>query len=125
VQVNDKLPRYLYQERDMTRVLVLELREPASAEMTQVDVECVVDIDDFDEVAGIEILDLGSQMGLPATACVDAVNTPQVRVAYDESVDAMYIKLGRVRAQHQIVAQAHLFLDAKTTLVRMEVPLHR
>ncbi len=84
-----------------------------------------MDVDDFDEVAGIEVLDLSTQIGIPGGACVEPVNTARVRVAYDETVDALYIKLGRARAQHQIVAHASLFLDTRTTLVRVEVPLAR
>jgi uncharacterized protein YuzE len=119
------LPRYSYIEGDSSRFLAVELLEPSSNSMTKIGVECVLDVDDFDEVAGIEVLDVSSQLQIPGSACVEPIDSPGVRLTYDETVDALYLKLGRARAQHQILTGATFSLDSKHVLVRVEVSVPR
>ena len=118
-------PRYSYREEEHSRVLDVQLLEAAQND-TRAEIECVLDLDDLDEVAGIEVLDLGKQLGIPGAACIEPIESGTLRISYDERSDVLYLKLGvGVRAQRQIDAQAAFFLNKKLMLSRIQVVFAR
>lgn len=80
----------------------------------------MLDMDDFGEVGGIEVLDWHKQ--LPRGAVLDtARGCGPVRWAYDDEIDAIYIHVSKARAQVQRSARATVALDHSRRVVRLEV----
>lgn len=115
------LPRYACIDDDQWRRVVVDLQEPASSDVTCEQVECVIDVDDFAEIAGIEVEDLRAQLGLPRPVPMEPIEGNRVRFSYDQTNDVMYVRVGGARAQGQILTDAQVCLDAKHALVRIEV----
>ncbi len=85
-------------------------------------VDAVVDVDDFGEVLGIEVLGLlATHPGL-ARAELDQSTYPYV--ASDADADAVYIRLGQGRSRDQVVTVAAIAFDQSDHIaaiaVRME-----
>ena len=86
------------------------------------EIECVLDMDDFGEVGGIEVL--GWHRQLPRGAVLDAPRgCGPVRWAYDDEVDALYIHISKARAQAQRSARAKVALDRSRHVVGLDLPV--
>lgn len=100
---------------------MLTVRLFASAPIRSVEIDCVLDLTDFGEVVGIEVLDLRRQLA------GGVVELPEpdgdVRWSYDGEIDAFYLHVADGRGQVQRSARARAQLDSMGRLVRMDVEL--
>jgi hypothetical protein len=85
-----------------------------------VQIECVIDQTDFGDVVGIEILAFRQMTGglLEGPRSAGAV-----RWAYDEEVDAFYVRVMKGRSQVQRSIIGTVGLDAAQRVVRLEAPV--
>jgi hypothetical protein len=103
-------------EEDLVRVHLLE-SDPA----TTVELECVLDLTDFGEAVGLEVLDLAKQLN---GGRIDPVRiTGRISWSYDVEIDALYVHLadGRAQIQKSVVARAEL--DNAGRIVQLTVLL--
>jgi uncharacterized protein YuzE len=86
-------------------------------------VRCVLDLTSFDEIVGIEILDLRRQLN-GGTVAASPSGGP-IRWAYDDEIDALYVHVrdGRGQVQRSVAATARL--DSAHRVVRLDVSLAR
>jgi len=86
-----------------------------------VEVACTVDLTDFGDVIGVEVLDWRGQL---SGGVIDAPSAcGQVRWSYDEEVDAIYIHLMEGRGQIQRSAVGSAKLASNRRVVRLEIPI--
>jgi uncharacterized protein YuzE len=86
-----------------------------------VEVSCVVDLTDFGDVIGVEVLDWRHQL---SGGLLDAPRASgQVRWSYDEEIDALYVHVMDGRSQTQLPATAKVSLDSRQRVVCLEVPV--
>jgi uncharacterized protein YuzE len=113
--MSDLFPRFI---ADGTRVAI-EFHE--SNVVRTVDVHSVVDLDDFGEVVGIEVLDWSRQ--LEGGRLEGSSPSHSVRWSYDDEIDAIYFRLsgGRGQAQRSVIAVTGI--DVEGLVVRMDVSI--
>jgi uncharacterized protein YuzE len=87
-----------------------------------VEVECVVDMTHYGDVAGIEILDFRRQ--LPRTVVQPAADE-SMRWSYDPEVDAFYLHLRDVSATSQVKTVCRALLRDGRVLIGFEADLGR
>jgi hypothetical protein len=99
---------------------VLSIRFRDSDVDRSVDLDCVVDLTDFDDVVGVEILDLRRQ--LSGGIVEPSPTTGRIRWSYDDEMDAFYVHLtdGRGQVQRSVTCKAHL--DPEMRFVQLDVP---
>jgi uncharacterized protein YuzE len=115
--VSDFLP-YAEIEQAVLRVQLVD-----AGGVRSLDIDCVVDLTDFDEVVGVEILDLRKQ--LAGGTIGPSVEGSSIRWSYDAEMDALYLHVMDGRGQVQRRSAASGQLDAGGRLVRLDVPLSR
>lgn len=74
--------------------------------MRPLDIDCVVDLTDFGEVVGVEVLDVSRQL---AGGVVDPPTLQgEIRWSYDDEIDALYVHVadGRGQMQRRSIARA-------------------
>lgn len=105
-------------EQDVLRVQLLD-----AGGVRSLDIDCVVDLTDFDEVVGVEILDLRKQ--LAGGTVGPSIEGGGIRWSYDAEMDALYLHVtdGRGQAQWRLTARGQL--DAGGRLVQLDVPISR
>ena len=91
--------------------------EPARS----MDLRCVLDLTDFGDVIGIEVLDLARQLDGGTTEPLRW--TGVISWSYDDEVDALYIHVaeGRGQVQRSAIATAHL--DSNRRVVGLAIPV--
>lgn len=96
----------------------VQVRLDISPSVRSVAVECVLDMTDFRDLIGIEILDLTRQTG----GCTVDPSPQHDRIwwGYDDEIDAYYIRLLEGSAPHQKVATAIISLDSHDRIVRID-----
>lgn len=82
-------------------------------------VPCILDVDDFGELVGIEILDWQKNAGGPVGLSEKA---GAAHWTYDDEIDALYVRLrpGSAGIQRKGIAKAHR--DAEGRVIELEVP---
>ena len=86
-----------------------------------IDVKCIVDLTDFGDVIGVEVLDWRRQL---SGGVLDAQSARgPVRWSYDDEIDAFYIHLTEGRRQIQRSTVASVGLDSNRCVVRLQVPI--
>ena len=86
-----------------------------------VQVTCTVDLTDFGDVIGIEVLGWRQQV---SGGLLDAPAAHgQVRWSYDKEMDALYIHLMDGRGQVQRSAIGNVSLDSNGRVVRLQIPI--
>jgi uncharacterized protein YuzE len=84
--------------------------------------ECVVDRDDYGEVMGIEVLDVGLAAGFPGNLQVPECSLePVAKVAYDAEADALYVRLRDGRSVRQDVATLAMSISCEGELLGLEL----
>jgi hypothetical protein len=102
---------------------VLRMQLLDSSPARSLDIDCVVDLTDFDEVVGIEVLDLTTQL---EGGTVDPPRQDStIRWSYDGEMDALYLHVADGRGQVQRRSTARAQLDSSGRLVQLDVPLAR
>jgi hypothetical protein len=86
----------------------VDFRSAISENVTQIVIRAVVDRDSDGSPQGIEILNLLDQIGSKALGRWARGDAP---FAYDDEVDAFYVRLGSGRGTMQQSTDAVLFLD--------------
>ena len=81
----------------------------------------VVDLDDFGELVGVEVLDAKRQLGGGDIPVSPASGRP--RWGYDPEIDALYVHTGSGRGQVQQKREVEAGLDASHQLVEVRVQL--
>lgn len=81
--------------------------------------ECVLDVDDFGEVTGIEILSFRAQLNasLPENS-----GSAWPRWAIDDEMDATYLHVRNGRATHQEKTRGEAHIDDRDVVASIEVP---
>lgn len=99
-------------------ILVLHFSE--SSPSRSADVTCTLDLTDFGDVVGIEVLDWQRQSG----GVVDGPSAcGNVRWSYDYEIDALYIHVMSGRSQIQRAVTARAGLDTDGHVVRLDIPI--
>jgi uncharacterized protein YuzE len=99
----------------------LAIRLDDSETTSSMKVSCVVDLTDFGDVVGVEILDLRRQL---SGAVVESSHpASDIRWSYDAEIDAFYIHLMEGRGQVQVRVSATAYLDSRRRLVQLQVPM--
>ena len=100
-------------------VLLIQLAD--SDVVNAFDIDCVVDLTEFGDVVGVEILDLRRQLsdGVVEASPVDG----QINWSYDDEFDAFYVHVidGRGQVQRSVTGKARL--DSEKRLVQLELPI--
>jgi uncharacterized protein YuzE len=92
-----------------------------SPAIRSIDIDCVADLTDFGDVVGIEILDLRGQL---AGGMVEPPKSDgDFRWAYDEEIDALYLRVTDARGQVQRSLTAQARLDSLGRFVQLDVDL--
>ncbi|WP_308466737.1 hypothetical protein [Rathayibacter soli] len=78
----------------------------------------MVDLTDFNDVVGIEILDFTRQL---STVLLPDRTPVALRWAYDDEVDAFYVHVHEQRAQQQVNANGIAYLGQLDRLLVLEV----
>lgn len=102
---------------------ILRVRLLGSDPMRSLDIDCVLDLTDFDEVVGIEVLDLTRQLAGGTVAPPGQASS--IRWSYDAEMDALYLHVADGRGQAQRSSRARGQLDAGGRLVELNIPLGR
>lgn len=87
--------------------IIIELGSQGQA-TTKVPIECVVDLDGFGHVVGVEIINLAHVAGCRPNGSHGTAllgSGEEVNWSYDEEADAFYAKIGCRRSQDQKCAQ--------------------
>ena len=101
---------------------VLHLQISGADAVRSFEVRCVVDLTDFGEVVGVEILDLVRQLG------GGEMDPPRHKGAiswsYDDEIDALYVHVaeGRGQVQRSLMATAHVDPSGRVVAVAVPVP---
>ncbi len=86
-----------------------------------IEVKCTVDLTDFGEMIGVEVLDWHNQL---SGAVLDAPSAfVKIRWSYDEEVDAFYLHLVDGRGQIQRSVVGKVGIDSNRRVVLLEVPI--
>ena len=85
------------------------------------EVQCVLDLTDFGEVVGVEVLDLSRQ--LDGGTITPPPGSGQITWSYDAEIDALYIHVADGRGQVQRSALANAETDAAGRLVALTIPI--
>ncbi len=105
--------------------LHIAFRDPAM-KVTSVPVKVIVDLDEFESPAGVEILGFEDQIGASAADGLSAlVRGTNVRFSYDPEVDAAAIGVDigtGSRTLRSVPKQAQAGLDASRRLLTIDVP---
>lgn len=105
--------------------LHIAFRDPAM-KATSVTVKVVVDLDEFESPAGVEILAFEDQLGENAADGLSAlVVGTNVRFSYDPEVDAAAIGVDigtGTRTLRSVPKQAQAGLDASRRLLTIDIP---
>ena len=86
-----------------------------------IEVKCTVDLTDFGDVIGVEVLDWRRQLS-DGVLDAQSVRGP-VLWSYDEEIDAFYIHVTEGRSQIQRSAVAEVGLDSNRRVVLLKVPI--
>jgi len=80
--------------------------------------ECILDLDEFGALLGVELLTLVLPLGLPGTGfqLLPSSIDPRLDVSYDADSDALYLKLADGRSREQRVVPGRLHADADGTV---------
>jgi|ERR1700733_10431820 hypothetical protein len=98
---------------------ILTIRFSDSAVCQSFDVACVVDLTDFGDVLGIEVLDWQRQLSGGKIGGVSPSHPP--RWAYDEEIDALSICISEGYSQIQRPTSCKVSLDASKGAVCLEL----
>jgi len=104
-----------------TRAGVLSIRFTESDGVRAMDVDCVVDLTDFGDVVGVEILDLRRQ--LSGGTIEGSPTGSKIRWSYDDEIDAFYVRLSDGRGQAQRGATCTAHVDSARRVVQLDVPV--
>lgn len=102
---------------------VLHVQILGADPVRSLDVRCVVDLTDFGEVVGVEVLDLRTQ--LEGGAIAPPRSTGEISWSYDADIDALYIHVAHGAGQVQQSALARTQLDSAGRVVDMSIPVPR
>jgi uncharacterized protein YuzE len=94
--------------------VVFKATEPAQ----EVPFECVLDLDDFGEILGIEVLDFNRQIGVKPSPYDSSKGMP--RWSYDKEIDALYVRFIDRRSPRQEVREGSAFVDPQGSVVCLE-----
>lgn len=83
-------------------------------------VDVVVDVTDFGDLVGIEVLDFLSQV--PSATIPESSPRPGSCWSYDAEIDALYVHASAVRADGQRPMRAIALLDSNGQLIGFELP---
>lgn len=95
--------------------------------LSKVRVRCVLDVDQFGEVIGIEILNLKDQVG---NRCLGAIEETlrkpvgDLHYSYNDDVDAFYLRVSEGRSVDQKAVDAVLVISDKGQVVSMQIDMH-
>ena len=81
-------------------------------------IECVVDLDDFGELVGVEVLPFRGQSGASVPLCTE---NGAPRWSYDPEVDGFYLRLGGERAGRQESVAGVVSVSAQGEMVALSV----
>jgi uncharacterized protein YuzE len=81
--------------------------------------ECVLDVDDFGEVSGIEILSFRAQL---SASLPESSGSGWPRWAIDDEIDASYLHVRDGRATHQEKTRGQAHIDDRDVVASIEVP---
>jgi hypothetical protein len=90
-----------------------------SAVSESLEIKCVVDMTDFADLLGIEVLRWGQQ--LFGAKIVAPSDSKSVRWTYDEDVDALYIRLRHGRSQIQKSTTCSVSLDESKHVICLQL----
>jgi len=109
------------------KLLVLEFA-PVPDMPQYISVEVILDFDQFDDVVGIEVINLLLAAG---PACLEAISKAlparhtDMRYSYDEESDCFYLKLRLERSRDQEAVEGRFALDQEGRIVAMHIELPR
>jgi hypothetical protein len=92
-----------------------------SAVERSADVTCMVDLNDFGDMIGVEVLDWRRQLSGGRLDAPSAFG--QVRWSYDDEIDAFYVQIMDGRGQVQRRAKGVAGIDGDQRVVRLDVPV--
>lgn len=84
------------------------------------ELRCVLDMSDFREIVGIEVLDLNRQ--LEGGLIDPPQGTGEISWSYDSEFDALYIRVREGRGQVQQTAASLAQVDSEGRVVNISVP---
>jgi hypothetical protein len=100
---------------------VLRVQLLDSEPVHSLDVDCVLDLTDFEDVVGVEVLDVTKQ--LTGGTVEPPSQDSSVRWSYDAEMDALYLHIAEGRGQMQRRSTARGQLDRNGRLVQLDVRL--
>lgn len=100
---------------------VLHVRTLDAEPARSMELRCVLDLNDFGDVIGVEVLDLARQ--LDGGAMDPLRRKGAISWSYDDEIDALYIHVaeGRGQVQRSAVGSAHL--DSSGRVVALAIPV--
>ncbi|HEY5943617.1 MAG TPA: hypothetical protein VIT89_12260 [Solirubrobacterales bacterium] len=101
-------------DEDGSAQVVFKAIEPSQ----EVPFECVLDLDDFGVVLGIEVLDFKRQIGVKPPPYDPSKGMP--RWSYDEEIDAFYVRFVDRHSPRQEVREGSAFVDPEGSVVSLE-----
>ena len=115
-----------YIKRNVDR-LIVNLCPSLVEQSKSINLECVLDFNEYGEVIGIEIIDLKYYAGdkvLDGRKWASINKKEGVRISYDEESDAFYLSISDEKSVEQRSVNGKLILDKKGYMVKLEVDLN-
>jgi uncharacterized protein YuzE len=88
-----------------------------------VQIDCVIDLTDFGDILGIEVLDWQRQLSGASIAIPSPDDTTKLNWTYDDEIDALYITLKRGYSQVQKPTKCKVGMDAHKHVVYLELSI--
>lgn len=82
--------------------------------------EFILDISEFGEIIGIEMISPKSKYNIRRIVEFEDISSG-ITLAFDESCDALYLKLSRERSRNQKAVSGYISLNSEGELVAIEV----
>lgn len=101
--------------------ITIDIRHNESVKKS-INLDVVVDFDDFNEPVGVECLGLTNQLGENALdGFAEALRDSSLRYSYDPDCDAFYLSLSDGRSMGQSLMSASVTLDDSGRVVRITI----
>lgn len=86
-----------------------------------IEVSCICDYDETEQLVGVEILRFGALIGADALDISDNDQGEKGWITFDQRADAFYMKLHAAKSFRQAVSPARLWIDPEHRLTGLSV----